>query len=402
MDIIESVKMAVTTLTSNKLRSTLTMLGIIIGNASVVAMIGIGQGAQNFMVGKLESFGANRLIVFNSREDTEGIVEEQESRLVLTDAAAIAEQVPAVTDVSPAIQSQFAITYNSKQVSAMSFGTTPEFLSVVNFTVAKGQFLSQADLQQNSQVVALGPDLARKLFGSENPVGKEVRIKNLSFLVIGVMQPKGSFAGDNPDEWALVPITTMASQLAGRKSPYGIPVDYIQATAKDQASIRTAAFQINNVLTRVHGKKDFTVVASKSFQDLIGQVTGALSLMLAAIAGISLLVGGIGIMNIMLVSVTERTGEIGLRKAIGATQREILTQFIIEAIILSVAGGVIGTAVGVGGSMVVGVVTPLKPTVPVSAIVLAMGVSGSIGLIFGVVPARQAAKLDPIVALRSA
>jgi putative ABC transport system permease protein len=402
MDIIESVKMATTTLTSNKLRSALTMLGIIIGNASVIAMIGIGQGAQNFMVGKLESFGANRLIIFNSQEDTEGLTKAQESRLVLSDVDAIAEQVPAVSAVSPAIQSQFSIGRGSKQVAANAFGTTPELLTVMNFTIGQGKFLDKATLEQNAQVVALGPEIARKLFGNENPVGKEVQINNLSFVVIGVMQPKGSFAGDNPDEWVFVPITTMASQLAGRKSPYGIPVDYIQATAIDQENIRTAAFQINNVLTRVHGKKDFTVVASKSFQDLIGQVTGALSMMLAAIAGISLLVGGIGIMNIMLVSVTERTGEIGLRKAIGATQREILTQFIIEAVILSIAGGVIGTAVGIGGSMAVGLVTPLKPTVPVGAIVLAMGVSGSIGLIFGVVPARQAAKLDPIVALRSA
>lgn len=401
MNFLESAKMAVTTLTANKLRSSLTMLGIIIGNASVIAMVGIGQGAQNFMVGKLESFGANRLIVFNSVEDSEGVAEQQ-SRLVLSDAETISEQVPSVTDVSPMIATRLPVTYGNRQTAVAIWGTTPEFTAVLNFPVARGRFLDNAHVQQNSLVAMLGSDTAKKLFSNENPIGKEILVGNLSFEVIGVMQTKGSFAGDNPDESVIIPITTMANQVAGRKSPYGIPVDYIQATAKDQASIRAAVFQMNNVLTRVHGTKDFTVVASKSFQDLIGQVTGALSLMLAAIAGISLLVGGIGIMNIMLVSVTERTQEIGLRKAIGATQLDILSQFMIEAVILSVAGGVVGTAIGIGGASLIGVLTPFKPVVPIGAVILATGISGTIGLVFGVVPAKRAAKLDPIVALRSA
>ena len=216
------------------------------------------------------------------------------------------------------------------------------------------------------------------------------------------MQAKGSFAGSNEDDVAYVPIITMADQLAGRRSPYGIPIDYMEVSAQDKQSIRAAAFQINNILTRLHGKKDFVVVSDKSFQNLVGQIAVVLSLMLAAIASISLLVGGIGIMNIMLVSVTERTQEIGLRKAVGATQRDILSQFLIEAVILSVAGGLIGIVVGIGSATVVRVFTPLKPSVPLPAIALAVGVSGSIGLIFGVIPARQAARLDPIVALHSA
>lgn len=244
--------------------------------------------------------------------------------------------------------------------------------------------------------------MARQLFGSDNPIGKEVQINNISFQVIEVMEAKGSFGGENEDDAAYVPITTMAAQSDGRQSPYGIPISSIQISAQDKLNVRAAAFQITNVLTRRHGKKDFTVVANKSFQELVGQVTGMMSLMLAAIASISLVVGGIGIMNIMLVSVTERTQEIGLRKAIGATQRDILSQFLIEAIILSVAGGLIGTGVGIGGAMLVGVFTPLKPSVPLAAITVAVSVSGSIGLIFGVVPARRAAQLDPIVALRSA
>ena len=401
MDIVESVKMAVTTLAANRLRSGLTMLGIIIGNASVIATISIGQGAQSFIVEKLESFGANRLIVLSSSEDNEGLI-GQEPTLVLSDAEVIKTQVPAVTKVAPVIASRLLIAYGSRRTLTNVWGTTPDFTAVLNFSVAKGRFFDLSQQQQNSQVIALGPDIARKLFGSDSPIGKEVVINNQSFQVIGVMQAKGSFAGDNPDENVIVPITTMAAQIVGRKSAYGIPVDYIQVSAQDNLSIRAAAFQINNVLTQLHGKKDFTVLANKAFQDLISQITGTISLFLAAIAGISLLVGGIGIMNIMLVSVTERTQEIGLRKAIGATQQNILSQFLIEAVILAVAGGLIGTGVGVGGAMLVGVFTPLQPSVPLPAILIAVSVSGSIGLIFGVVPAQRAAQLDPIVALRSA
>jgi len=401
MDIIESVKMAVTTLTANKLRSSLTMLGIIIGNASVIAMIGIGQGTQNYTLEKLESFGPNRLSVFMGLEDIEGSASENPT-LVLSDAEAIATQAPAVKEVAPRLSSSLTISYRSRSTQASITGTTPGLLYVRKMTVASGRFFDTSEQQQNAQVVALGPDLARKLFSSENPLGKEVQINNISFQVIGVMQAKGSFAGLNEDDVAYVPITTMADQLAGRRSALGIPIDYMEASAVDKQSIRAAAFQITNVLTRLHGKKDFTVVADKSFNDLVGQVTGALSLMLAAIAGISLVVGGIGIMNIMLVSVTERTQEIGLRKAIGATQRDILSQFLIEAVILSAAGGLVGIVVGIGGATIVGVLTPVKPSVPLPAITLAIGVSGGIGVIFGVVPAQQAARLDPIVALRSA
>ena len=215
------------------------------------------------------------------------------------------------------------------------------------------------------------------------------------------MAAKGSFAGSNQDDAAYVPITTMATQLSGRRSPYGIPINSLRVSARDKQSIRAAAFQITNLLTRIHGEKDFTVMSNKSFKDLVSQVTTALSLMLAAIASISLLVGGIGIMNIMLVSVTERTQEIGLRKAIGATPTDILSQFIIEAVILSITGGLIGTGIGISGTIIVGMLTPFNPTVPLTAITLAVSVSGGIGLFFGVVPARRASKLDPIVALRS-
>lgn len=401
MNIFESIKMAVKTLTANKLRSSLTMLGITIGNAAVIAMVGIGQGTQNYTSQKLESFGANRLFVYVRTEDAEGLTNEK-PQLVLSDAEAITTQAPAVKAVAPQISSNLSISYLSRNTKSSVTGTNPGFIYVRNMAVARGRFFNRSEQQQNAQMVALGPELAKKLFGSEDPLGKEVNIKNISFQVIGVMKAKGSFGGVNEDDAAYVPITTMADQLAGRRSPSGIPIDTMQVSAKDKQSIRAAAFQITNILTRLRGKQDISVVSDKSFNDLISQVTSALSLTLAAIASISLLVGGIGIMNIMLVSVTERTQEIGLRKAVGATQQAILTQFLIEAIILSVAGGLIGVGVGIGGTEIVGIFTPLKPSVPARAIALAVGVSGGIGLIFGIVPARNAAQLDPIVALRSA
>jgi putative ABC transport system permease protein len=401
MDIFESVKIAVTTLTANKLRSSLTMLGIAIGNAAVIALVGIGQGAQNYTSEQLESYGANSLFVYLSFEDTEGSMSEI-PQLVLSDAEAIATTAPAVKAVAPQIGSQFSISYLSRNTKSSVTGTTLGFLYVRNMAVAKGRFFNSSEQQENVQVVTLGSELARKLFGSKDPLGKEVKISNASFLVIGVMKAKGAFAGQNFDDAAYVPITTMADQLTGRRSPYGIPIDSMQVSAKDKHSIRAAAFQITNILTQLRGKQDISVTSDKSFNDLINQITQALSLTLAAIASISLVVGGIGIMNIILVSVTERTQEIGLRKAVGATQSAILTQFLIEAIILSVAGGLIGVGVGISGTTIVGIFTPLKPSVPVGAIALAVGVSGGIGLIFGVVPARRAAQLDPIVALRSA
>lgn len=401
MNIIESIKIAVKTLTANKLRSSLTMLGIIIGNSSVIAMIGIGQGVQNYTLAQLESYGSNLLSVFAGGEDADNLISE-EPTLVLSDAEAIFAQAPAVKKVAPQVSVRQTIVYRNRDTQVNIIGTTLEFLYVKNATVASGRFFNSSEQRQNALVITLGSVPAGKLFGNDNPVGKEVQINNISFQVIGVMKSKGSFGGVNQDDVVYVPISTMTTQIDGRQSAYGIPIDSIEVSAKYKQSISAAEFQISNLLTRRHGKKDFTVVANKSFQDLTNQVTGALTLMLAAIASISLLVGGIGIMNIMLVSVTERTQEIGLRKAIGATQQAILIQFLIEAMILSVAGGLIGTFIGIGSTIVVGILTPLKPSVSTTALTLAVGVSGSIGLIFGVVPARRAAQLDPIVALRSA
>jgi putative ABC transport system permease protein len=405
MDILENIKMATTTLLANKLRSSLTMLGIIIGNASVIAMIGIGEGAQKYITKELESLGPNLLVVFPGNRETQRVSLDLPKTLVLADADAIASQIPTIQAVAPELNSRELVTYRNKNTNVNIVGTTPAFLLVRKFDIARGRFFTNLDIKRSNQVVVLGADLAERLFGKVNPVGRQLRIKNVSFQVIGLLQSKGSNLGLDYDNAAMVPITAMANRIVGRTSPYGIELTRLNTAARNADSVEAAKFQITNLLRLRHKiitEDDFMLRTQKDAMETLGKITGALTLMLAAIAGISLFVGGIGVMNIMLVSVTERTQEIGLRKAIGAREADILIQFMIEAVILSAAGGVLGTLLGVGGILLIGAVTPLQAGVSPIAIVMALGVSGGIGLFFGVVPAQRAAKLDPIVALRSA
>jgi putative ABC transport system permease protein len=381
------------------------MLGIIIGNASVIAMIGIGEGAQKYVAKELESLGPNVLFVIPGNRETQRVSLDLPRTLVLEDARAIATQVPSIQSVAAESNSRQLVTYRNKNTNVNIIGTTPQFLPVRQFDVGRGRFLTELDIKRSNQVAVLGADLANRLFDNADPVGQQLRIKNVTFQVIGVMESKGSNLGVDYDDAVLVPITTQANRIAGRTSPYGVELTYLVAAAKDANSVEAAEFQITNLLRLRHkltGEDDFTIRSQKDALETVGKITGALTVMLTAIAAISLFVGGIGVMNIMLVSVTERTQEIGLRKAIGAREQDILIQFMIEAVILSAAGGALGTLVGVSGILLVGAFTPLQAGVSATAIVLAVGVSGGIGLFFGVVPARRAAKLDPIVALRSA
>lgn len=404
MNIVESFQMASATLLSNKLRSSLTMLGIIIGNASVIAMVGIGQGGQQLAEEQFESLGPNTLFIVPGSRETRNTSFEVPKTLVLADAEAIAKQVPTVAEVAPQISNRYIATYRNQNTQTQVIGTTPEFLSVRSFAVEKGRFMNSFDLKRNNRIAVLGSELAEKLFANSDPIGKRLRIKNVTFDIVGVMEEKGTFLGTNQDDSIFIPLTTMASQLVGKTSPYGIELTFINASASNPESIRAAKFQIENLLRLRHkitGEDDFGVQTQKDILEIVGTVTGALTVMLTAIAGISLLVGGIGVMNIMLVSVTERTQEIGLRKAIGARERDILNQFLIEAVILSAAGGVIGTTIGISAVLGVSLVSPLNAVISPISILMAVSVSGGIGLFFGVFPARRAAKLDPIVALRS-
>jgi len=405
MNLLESVQMAGKTLLSNKLRSALTMLGIIIGNASVIAMIGIGEGGQSYVKQQLESLGPNVLFVIPGNQATQRISNSLPKTLVLGDAEAIATQVPTIAAVTVELNSRQVVTYSNRNTNVNIIGTNPNFLLVRDFDVERGRFFSDVDMRRSNQVAVLGAKLTERLFGNTNPVGQQLRIKNTSFQVIGVLAAKGSNLGVDYDDAALIPVITAANRVVGRTSPYGLELTFIVASAKNAESVDAAVFQITNLLRQRHkitGEDDFTIRTQKDALQTVGQITGALTIMLAAIAGISLFVGGIGIMNIMLVSVTERTQEIGLRKAIGATEQDILLQFLIESVIVSAIGGLVGTGIGVGGIMLVAALTPLEAAISPVAIGTAVGISGAIGLFFGVVPARRAAKLDPIVALRSA
>ena len=407
MDLTESLKMAFKTLTANKLRSGLTMLGIIIGNASVIAMVGIGEGAQKYINEQLQTLGPNVMFIIpGSRETRELGGLEVPRNLVVADAEAIATQVPSVVGVAPEYSTQVQVIYGNRTANVSVTGTNEDFPKVRSFEVAQGRFIRDLDLRSHSQVVVLGASLAERLFDQELPLGQRIRIKGISFEVVGVLKVKGSNLGLNYDDSVIIPITTLASQIVGRRrSPYGIEVSYISVSAKDQESMKTAEFQITNLLRlrhKIRNGDDFFINSQDTLLTIANTITSALTLMLAAIASISLLVGGIGIMNIMLVSVRERTQEIGLRKAIGASQQDILIQFMIEAVILSAAGGAIGTTLGVSGILLISTLSPFTAGVSIVAVSLAVSVSGGIGLFFGVVPARQAAKLDPIVALRSA
>ena len=406
MDLRESLNMAVKTLTANKLRSTLTMLGIIIGNASVIAMVGIGKGAQDFVAEEIESLGPNVLFVVPGNQETQRATFNVPKTLVLSDAIAIEDQVASVRGVAPEYNDRGLITYRNRSATETIVGTTPGFPVVRNTVVERGQFITEDDMRRSAPVAVLGSSLAERLFQEQEAVGQRIRVKNVSFEVIGVLEEKGSsLGGVNYDDTVLVPLTTLSERIVGRTSPYGVELTYLAVSVAEESKMGAAEFQITNLLRLRHNitdEDDFSVRSQKDLLEFTGTITGALTAMLAAIAGISLLVGGIGIMNIMLVSVRERTQEIGLRKAIGASSQDILVQFLIEAVILSAVGGLMGTFIGVGGSLAIGMATPFNPGVSTNAIVVAVVVSGGIGLFFGVVPAQQAAKLDPIVALRSA
>ncbi|HGY5536685.1 MAG: ABC transporter permease [Prochlorococcus sp.] len=403
LPLIETVSMAFTTLKANRLRSLLTMLGIVIGNASVITLVGVGRGAQNLAEAQLSNLGANVLFVVPGNNDTRRRGVAFPKTLVIEDAEAIAEQVPSVKRVAPQITSSEVIQSGPRSATSSISGVTPTFLLVRNFDIARGRFISDQDLRSARNVVVIGPDIVDKLFPTSEAVGETLRIKDQSFDVIGVMAAKGAVFGNNQDESAYIPLTTMVSRLVGRDPTYGVSLSFISVEAKNEASTGAAKFQITNLLRQRHRilrDDDFAVRSQKDALSIVNTISGGLTLMLAAIGGISLLVGGIGIMNIMLVSVSERTEEIGLRKALGARSADVLNQFLVESLALASLGGVIGTTLGVGTVTAIAALTPLPATIGVSMVLITVSLSGSIGLFFGVVPARRAAKLEPIVALR--
>ena len=397
----ESFLMAWASLIANKLRSLLTMLGIIIGVAAVIALVSIGNGVKQDIENSISSLGSNLLVVLPGAPRTPGARSSQGSMksLKISDYEAIAK-LEGVKAASPMTNGSYVVIYQNKNWTTSVAGVNANFQDVNNWTMTSGRFFSDKNVQNRERVAVVGQTVVKNLFGDEDPVGKEIRVKNIPFRVIGVLKSKGNGTmGNDQDDTVLIPYTTSMERVEG--------IDYLRrvyVVAKDDESIDRLQADIENLLRVRHNIKDtnlddFNIQNMKSIMETVAQTTGTFTLFLGAVAAISLVVGGIGIMNIMLVSVTERTREIGVRKALGATYSVIVTQFLIEAVVISLIGGFIGIAFGIGASKVIGMVSGMSTIVSVPTIIMSFAFSMAIGLIFGIYPARKAAKLNPIDAL---
>ena len=397
----ESFLMAWASLVANKMRSILTMLGIIIGVAAVIALVSIGNGVKQDIQNSISSLGSNLLMVMPGAPRTPGVRPTAGSMksLKVADYEAIAK-LDGVKAVSPMTNGTYVVIYQNKNWTTSVSGVNANYLDVNNWTMKSGRFLSNKNIQNRERVAVVGKTVAKNLFGDEDPVGAEIRVKNIPFRVIGVLNSKGSGAmGNDQDDMVIIPYTTAMERVDG--------IAYLRmlyVVAKDENGIDRLQSDIENLLRVRHGIKDtnlddFNIQNMNSIMETMEETTGTLTLFLGAVAAISLVVGGIGIMNIMLVSVTERTREIGIRKALGATYFVIVTQFLIEAVVISLMGGLIGIALGIGASKLISLASGMSTVISVPTIVLSFAFSMAIGLVFGIYPARKAAKLNPIDAL---
>ena len=397
----EGFLMAWSSLIANKMRSLLTMLGIIIGVAAVIALVSIGYGVRQQITESISSLGSNLLMVYPGSPRTPGVrpLAGANKTIKLSDYEAISK-MDSVQAASPVAANSYLTVYMSKNWTTTVNGANADFQYVNNWSMKSGRFITDSQIERRERVAVIGATVAKNLFGDEDPIGKDVRIDKNSFKIVGVLDEKGSGAmGNDQDDIIVVPYTTMMERVMG--------VDYLRMIyiqAKEGQDLERVQADIENILRVRHGIKnpdldDFNVNNMASIMKTVEENTATMTLFLGAVAAISLLVGGIGIMNIMLVSVTERTREIGVRKALGATYRTIITQFLIEAVVISLVGGAIGIVVGIGASQLIATIAKLKTVVTTGPILLSFGFSMSIGLVFGLYPARKAAKLNPIDAL---
>jgi putative ABC transport system permease protein len=416
MSIIELIRIALRALTANKLRSILTMLGIIIGVGAVIALMSVGQGVQALITEQLQSAGSNLVIVIpGSLDDNRTAGGPPQTRadkpLTMGDFRAINDplQVSDVTVAVPEVDGQIAVERGRDSLRLQVTGTNETFPFVRNYNVADGRFITAEDVLGEARVVALGSKAATTLFKEgDYPIGQTVKLNGLPFRVIGVMEEKGGGGFGSFDNQIFVPVSTAQSRLFPylRSNTGEHTISFILVKAASEDKLKDVVTQIEDLLRQRHNitylnEDDFTVINQADILNIFGSITGVLTTFLGGIAAISLLVGGIGIMNIMLVSVTERTREIGLRKAVGAKRRHILLQFLVEAMVLSLIGGVIGMLLGFVGAMALASLSDqLRAVITVQSVVLAVGFSALVGLFFGIYPALRASQLHPIDALR--
>jgi putative ABC transport system permease protein len=400
MNFIETFRVAFEAILSNKVRSSLTMLGVIIGVMAVILLVSIGEGARLYITKELTGLGTNLLIITPGKTTTSGGFHPPSAgtvrKLTYDDSLALRRRAWLLTDAVPIVLGTGKIKYRNLGRDTMVIGTTPEFQRVRNLFVDIGSYVSQADVDSKSKIVVLGTKVKEELFGTENALGKVVILSDARYRVVGVMQKKGTSLGWDIDDVVFIPVTS-GQELFDTDGLFEILASTPRGEDTDQAIV-----QIKDILIRRHAhKEDFTIQTQGAMLSTMNTILGVLTAVLGGIAGISLLVGGIGIMNIMLVSVRERTREIGVRKALGARNRDILAQFLIEAITLSGAGGVIGIILGVGLALLIPVFVDVLPTsVSLWSILMAFFFSAAVGIFFGVYPARKAALQDPIQALR--
>lgn len=394
------IKLSVRTLMANKMRTFLTMLGIIIGVAAVIAMISIGEGAKRQVSKTIEGLGTNLLVVYPGQKKFRHVRSGIEETLTMDDAAAIEKEASLIKSISPEISQAEQVKYGNKNTNTSITGTTPEYLDIRNYKVKEGRFLNKEDIIFLRRVCILGTTAAIDLFGEGSPVGKSVKIRGVNFHVIGVLEAKGQSGWFNPDDQVFIPVSTAMKRLFG--------VDYLRSInlqAVSMERLENASEEVEKLLLKRHRisgneEPDFHIRTQIEMLSSMREVTKTFTYLLGGIASVSLLVGGIGIMNIMLVSVTERTREIGIRKAVGAKKKDILKQFLIESVVICLIGGLIGIGLGITISRVISYFGEWKTAIALYSIVLAFVFAIAVGIFFGLYPARRAARLDPIQALR--
>jgi len=394
------IRVALKSLSANKLRTFLAMLGIIIGVGSVISMLALGAGAQKQVMERIASMGTNLLIIHPQQRGSRGVMSDTSQRLKVEDVKALLDKVPGVYQVAPVVRGSSQVKYYNKNIQTSVVGSSVTYFPIRNYIIEKGRPFTEGESDRMARVAVIGPTTAENLFEEKSPVGETIKIKGLNFIIVGMTKAKGSQGWRNPDDQITVPFTTAMKQLFGLDYINEIDIQAIDSDALEKVQEASTAI-LRKQHRLVEGMPDdFHFHNQAEIVETASEVTRTFTFLLGGIACISLLVGGIGIMNIMLVTVTERTREIGVRKAIGAKKRDILLQFLIEAMILSCLGGIIGVALGIGAAQIIERWTQFETVARISSILLALFFSAAVGIFFGYYPARRAALLDPIEALR--